>query len=148
MFSESVSKQLKFDNLESQADILESSGLMNELIILIRKSKSVSKSLTPDSFTQIFKILVNEVWKGSKKTSSLFSIDSFYCFETPSTISPKNSNFINFNQNKNLSSDLQTSLSFRKKLALNNEKHSFFYGSRSSFSYKMPVSSEVAYMVL
>ena len=61
MFSESVSKQLKFDNLESQADILESSGLMNELIILIRKSKSVSKSLTPDSFTQIFKILVNEV---------------------------------------------------------------------------------------
>ena len=61
MFSESVSKQLKFDNLESQADILESSGLMNELIILIRKSKSVTKSLTPDSFTQIFKILVNEV---------------------------------------------------------------------------------------
>jgi hypothetical protein len=151
MWIESVKRRVQARNLDAVASQLDAAGMMKELYIMIRKARPIVSVPYQNEFLDIIRILTEEVWKESKRSSSINTDEQ----PKPETLSSeKTYEKLSLNSTKLIQGKPQTPLNLTSPLFT--KKYNFTTtplnrsGSESFFStpkYKNQVSKDVAYMV-
>ena len=149
MWLETVKKRMRVKNVENLAELLDTSEIIKDFYLLIKKSKPLVPPGQMDDFMLILRILTEEAWKEQKKfiitktdvkTQEKTNIDDFG--RTENSINEKKSSV-------NRSVNYADSITSPNSRAKDSSFTRFIDSSipKSFTKCKLPVSSEISYMV-